>query len=210
MDFAEIAKLNSRKITLTVTKMFPSSKDSTLFGGSITSKSTGFGTSTTTQSPFQSHPGHGGTSSSIFQPTSGFSTAPAQPGTMFGSSPAQSGGFATPFGGAPVAETARTLQLVEKLATDLTALSQKFDAALAAGQSKPVERVYVACSLHPHVLLETTAAGTEDAVGYTCDICQVSYQNKNEKFYQCASCPSPMGAGKFDVCSACVRKQLGK
>jgi hypothetical protein len=122
--------------------------------------------------------------------------------TPFSGSSTQPGGLSTPFGGAPVstqpsasAETTRTLQLVEKLTADLATLTQKLDAAVAAAQAKPVDRVYVACSLHPHA-------------GYTCDICQVTYQNKEERFYQCASCPSPTGRGKFDVCVACVKKQL--
>ena len=190
--------------------MFPTSKDGTLFGGSVTSKSTGFDSNTHTQSPFQSQPGSGGAFSNTFQTTSSGSLS-----TPFGGTTSNQSG--TPFGGAPVAtqssvpaETTRTLQLVEKLAADLAALTQKFDAAVAAAQSKPVDRVYVACSLHPHILLETTASGTEYAAGYTCDICQVTYQNKEERFYQCASCPSPTGRGKFDVCSACVKKQLVK
>lgn len=219
------AKLNSRKITLLVRKMFPTSKDGTLFGGSVTSKSTGFGSNT--QDPFQSQPGSGGTFSNTFQTTSNGSlftpfggATPSQStslSTPFGGSSTQSGGLLTSFGGAPVAtqpsvptETTRTLQLVEKLTADLTALTQKFDAAVAAAQPKSVDRVYVACSLHPHVLLETTASGTGYATGYSCDICQVAYQNKEEMFYQCASCPSPTGSGKFDVCAMCVKKQLAK
>ena len=200
--------------------MFPTSKDCTLFGGSVTSKSTGFDSNT--QSPFQSQPRSGGAFSNTFQTTSSGSLSTPfggatsnQSGTPFGGATSNQSG--TPFGGAPVAtqssvpaETTRTLQLVEKLAADLAALSQKFDAAVAAAQVKLVDRVYVACSLHPHILLETTASGTEYAAGYTCDICQVTYQNKEERFYQCASCPSPTGRGKFDVCSACVKKQLVK
>lgn len=201
--------------------MFPTSKDGTLFGGSVTSKSTGFGANT--QSPFQSQPGSGGAFSNTFQATShgrllAGGTTPNQSASLstpFSGSSTQPGGLSTPFGGAPVstqpsasAETTRTLQLVEKLTADLATLTQKLDAAVAAAQAKPVDRVYVACSLHPHVLLETTASGTEYAAGYTCDICQVTYQNKEERFYQCASCPSPTGRGKFDVCVACVKKQL--
>ena len=201
--------------------MFPTSKDGTLFGGSVTSKSTGFGANT--QSPFQSQPGSGGAFSNTFQATShgrllAGGTTPNQSASLstpFGGSSTQPGGLSTPFGGAPVstqpsasAETTRTLQLVEKLTADLATLTQKLDAAVAAAQAKPVDRVYVACSLHPHVLLETTASGTEYAAGYTCDICQVTYQNKEERFYQCASCPSPTGRGKFDVCVVCVKKQL--
>lgn len=204
-------KLNSRKITLLVRKMFPTSNDNTLFGGSFTSKSTGFGSNT--QSPFQSQPGSGGAFSNTFQSTSnGSLSAP-----FGGATPNQSSSLSTPFGGAPVAtqpsvstETTRTLQLVEKLTADLAALTQKLDTAVAAAQVKPVDRVYVACPLHPHVLLETTASGTEYAASYTCDICQVTYQNKEERFYQCASCPSPTGRGKFDVCAVCVKKQLTK
>ena len=220
--------------------MFPTSKDGTLFGGSVTSKSTGFGSNT--QSPFQSQPGSGGAFLNTFQATSNGSlstpfggTTPNQPASLstplggtipnqssslfapFSGSSTQPGGLSTPFGGAPVAtqpsvsiETTRTLQLVEKLTADLAALTQKLEAAVAAAQVKPVDRVYVVCSLHPHVLLETTASGTEYAGGYTCDICQVTYQNKEERFYQCASCPSPTGRGKFDVCAACVKKQLVK
>jgi hypothetical protein len=209
------------KNTLLVRKMFPTSKDGTLFGGSVTSKSTGFGANT--QSPFQSQPGSGGAFSNTFQATShgrllAGGTTPNQSASLstpFSGSSTQPGGLSTPFGGAPVstqpsasAETTRTLQLVEKLTADLATLTQKLDAAVAAAQAKPVDRVYVACSLHPHVLLETTASGTEYAAGYTCDICQVTYQNKEERFYQCASCPSPTGRGKFDVCVACVKKQL--
>ena len=217
--------------------MFPTSKDGTLFGGSVTSKSTGFGSNT--QSPFQSQPGSGGAFSNTFQATGNGSlstpfggTTPSQSASLFGgATPSQStslstpfggsstqlGGLSSPFGGAPVAtqpsasvETTRTLQLVEKLTADLAALTQKLDAAVAAAQVKPVDLVYVACSLHPHVLLETTASGTEYAAGYTCDICQVTCQNREERFYQCASCPSPTGRGKFDVCAACVKKQLAK
>ena len=205
--------------------MFPTSNNGTLFGGSFTSKSTGFGSNT--QSPFQSQPGSGGAFSNTFQSTSNGSlsapfggTTPNQSASLsapFGGSSTQPGGLSTPFGGAPVAtqpsvstETTRTLQLVEKLTADLTALTQKLDTAVAAAQVKPVDRVYVACSLHPHVLLETTASGTEYADGYTCDICQVTYQNNEERFYQCASCPSPTGRGKFDVCAVCVKKQLTK
>ena len=239
------------KNTLLVRKMFPTSKDGTLFGGSVTSKSTGFGANT--QSPFQSQPGSGGAFSNTFQATShgrllAGGTTPNQSASLstpfggttpnqsaslstpfggttpnqsaslstpFSGSSTQPGGLSTPFGGAPVstqpsasAETTRTLQLVEKLTADLATLTQKLDAAVAAAQAKPVDRVYVACSLHPHVLLETTASGTEYAAGYTCDICQVTYQNKEERFYQCASCPSPTGRGKFDVCVVCVKKQL--
>ncbi len=236
--------------------MFPTSKDGTLFGGSVTSKSTGFGSNT--QSPFQSQAGTGGAFSNTFQATSQSASLSAPFGgatpsqstslstpfggatpsqsaslstpfggatpsqsaslsTPFGGSSTQPGGLSSPFGGAPVstqpsasAETTRTLQLVEKLTADLATLTQKLDAAVATAQAKPVDRVYVACSLHPHVLLETTASGTEYAAGYTCDICQVTYQNKEERFYQCASCPSPTGRGKFDVCAVCVKKQLAK
>ena len=256
VELSRNAKLNSQQITLLVRKMFPTSKDCTLFGGSVTSKSTGFDSNT--QSPFQSQPRSGGAFSNTFQTTSSGSLSTPfggatsnqsgtpfggatsnqsgtpfggatsnQSGTPFGGATSNQSGTpfggatsnqsGTPFGGAPVAtqssvpaETTRTLQLVEKLAADLAALSQKFDAAVAAAQVKLVDRVYVACSLHPHILLETTASGTEYAAGYTCDICQVTYQNKEERFYQCASCPSPTGRGKFDVCSACVKKQLVK
>jgi hypothetical protein len=255
VELSRNAKLNSQKITLLVRKMFPTSKDGTLFGGSVSSKSTGFGSNT--QSPFQSQPGSGGAFSNTFQATSNGSlsapfggttpnqsaslsapfsgttpnqsaslsapfsgTTPNQSASLsapFSGSSTQPGGLSTPFGGAPVttqpsasAETTRTLQLVEKLTSDLAALTQKFDTAVAAAQVKPVDRVYVACSLHPHVLLETTASGTEYAAGYTCDICQVTYQNREERFYQCASCPSPTGRGKLDVCAACVKKQLAK
>lgn len=224
MDIAE-CEIEFSKNTLLVRKMFPTSKDGTLFGGSVISKSTGFGSNT--QSPFQSQPGSGGAFSDTFQATSnGSLSAPfggatpsqsASLSTPFGGSSTQPGGLSTPFAGAPVAtqpsapaETTRTLQLVEKLTVDLAALTQKLDAAVAAAQTKPVDRVYVACSLHPHVLLETTTSGTEYAAGYTCDICQVTYQHKEERFYQCASCPSPTGRGKFDVCAACVKKQFAK
>jgi hypothetical protein len=180
--------------------MFSTSKDGSLFGAGPRSNAfsaTNPQNTLAAPNPFQPQSSLRGT-----LPTNGFS----------------SGLLSAPFGGAPATQSdlptdsARAVQLLEKLTVDLASLHQKFDNALAAGQPKPVDRVYVACPLHPHVLLETTAAvlGSAYPTGYTCDACQRSFANKDEKFYQCALCPSPCGSGRFDVCANCVTKQLAK
>ena len=84
-------------------------------------------------------------------------------------------------------------------------LNQKIDTMLEP-------KIYVACPLHNHVLLETTSISLGDTYhkGFMCDVCKKTCNNSMVKFYQCSQCPSSIGVtgGKFDVCAECVKKQL--
>lgn len=109
--------------------------------------------------------------------------------------------------------------LIEKIANDLTLLSQKLDVLMSRNdsQSLPTNN-YIVCPLHQHVLKETDimTAGSSYINGFTCDICYKMYSNKDEKFYQCSSCMSNvqlgnnLQQGKFSICTSCILNQLKK
>ena len=108
-------------------------------------------------------------------------------------------------------ELTQIKQTLENLVKEVAALSGRINDA-SIKKSDTNDGIYVACSLHCHILKETTMASAASSLqyttGFTCDVCQRTSQDTNEKFYQCSACPSRTGGGHFDVCVTCIRKQL--
>ena len=207
-------------------QMFGTSKgQTTLFGGSVPSSPFKADKphpilphTSIFQAPGKESPAFGGFNPPVFggnevatdsQTPGGRFFVPPPPPSLFGNTPARNTGELQKQDQilSELASLRQKSDRIDKVYDELAGLHQKVDSIV---QTLSTEKVYVACKLHFHPLLETNgvALGGPYQSGFTCDNCGVMSPNREERFYQCVACSSKTGTGRFDVCTACIKKQL--
>lgn len=74
-------------------------------------------------------------------------------------------------------------------------------------KDKPKSKVYIACKLHQHLLLEVNLNDMNGLYcnGFVCNNCNYQQKNIDEKFYHCSCCNSNPG---YNVCQNCIKTSL--